>query len=107
MTRRAGKFSFGSEVDTGRSAGGYWLVLLVLAALGIGAYWYFNPQAQPGFIAEYLPSDPQAEILLYRWKDPDGEWVISDQLPPAGIEYEQLKYRSDANVTPSVKTDED
>lgn len=108
MTRKAGKFSFGGASDSGNTGGGLWLLLAaVIAILGLGAYWYFNPQAQPGFIAEYLPSDPKAEILLYRWKGPDGQWVVSDQLPPAGIEYEQVRYSSDANVIPSDKGDED
>jgi len=39
---------------------------------------------------------------VYKWRDADGAWRITDEPPPRGVEYERLEYRSDTNVLPLV-----
>ena len=39
-------------------------------------------------------------MRVYKWRNAKGEWQITDQLPPEGIEYERLEYREDENVIP-------
>lgn len=103
MTRRAEKFTFG-DTPPSRSGGRGWIVVLLLVGMGaLGAYWYFNPGAQPAILADLLPSDPSAETVLYRWQDEQGQWVVTDRPPAEGITYEEVRYRDDANVIPATR----
>lgn len=84
-----------------------WLVsLAVIATIGVTVYWYFNPQQRPGWVAERLPTAPTATTKLYRWKDANGQWVVTDE-PPASGEYEVVEYRHDANALPYDPKNED
>ena len=40
---------------------------------------------------------------IYKWRDAQGNWQITDRPPPEGAPYEILKYRSDANILPSPR----
>lgn len=75
-------------------------MLLIMGILAAGVYLYFNPQHRPEFLVSYLPASPTSETRLYRWKDENGEWVVSDQLPRDIKDYEVVSYRHDANVLP-------
>jgi hypothetical protein len=39
---------------------------------------------------------------VYKWRDADGGWQITDEPPPEGTKFEKLEYVNDANVVPSV-----
>ena len=80
------------------------VTLLVLAG-GIAAagYWYFNPQDRPGWVSDRLPVAPSASVQLYRWKNDQGEWTVSDSPPADGTPYEVVEYRHDENVMPAVE----
>ena len=39
---------------------------------------------------------------VYKWRDADGVWQITDEPPPEGTKFEKLEYVNDANVVPSV-----
>ena len=84
-----------------------WAVLIVLlgAVLIIASWWYYDPAARPGWLAERLPTAPGAEVELYRWQGADGQWHLSSEPPPAGTEYETVRYRHDTNVLPPVETE--
>mgnify|MGYP001821611930 FL=1 len=76
---------------------------LILAALllAILAWLYFNPDYRKQF--EELSSGAgltEKTVTVYKWRNARGEWQITDQLPPEGIEYERLDYREDENVLP-------
>lgn len=75
------------------------LIIAVLAAAGATAYWFYNPQQRPSWLAERLPTAPEATIKLYRWKDDSGQWVVTDDAP-SDREYEVVEYRHDSNVLP-------
>ena len=79
-----------------------WAVLVLLFMGALAAYWYFNPAQQPDWVAKRMPTDPGAEIALYRWQNPSGEWTVSSELPPEGVEFEVVSYRHDTNVMPPV-----
>jgi len=77
-----------------------WLIALALiGALSATVFWYFNPQQRPGWVAERLPTAPTATTQLYRWKDANGQWVVTDK-PPSEGDYEVMEYRHDANALP-------
>ena len=76
-----------------------WL-LIVLLLLG-GGYLYLNPDAARQFRSQLpAPEISPKTARLYKWRNPAGEWQITDTPPPAGIDYERLDYRSDENVLP-------
>ncbi len=80
----------------------FWLLIaLVLAGLIV----YLNPDYKARL--QELVSDAGSTlspagktIRLYKWRDAEGRWQISDQLPPADIDYETLDYHKDVNVLP-------
>ncbi len=82
-------------------------LLVAVGALGAGTFWYFNPQARPGWVSERLPTAPTATITAYRWKDDRGQWVIGDQAPADGRPYEIVEYRHDTNEFPYNPTPEE
>jgi hypothetical protein len=83
------------------------LMLALMLAGALGGYWYFNPDQQPNWLASRMPTAPDAEVTLYRWQAADGEWIVSGEPPPEGVEYEIVNYRHDANVMPPVKTEDE
>lgn len=79
--------------------------LLVALLLLVCALIWFNPEyrKQIGKQLEDLPADAgitKKTTRVYKWRNADGEWQITDHLPPAGTEYERLDYREDVNVLP-------
>ena len=75
-------------------------ILLAVALIG-GIYLYQNPAVK--IQIEDLSSDAglsKKTAQLYKWQNASGEWQITDQLPPAGTDYETLNYREDVNVLP-------
>ncbi len=38
---------------------------------------------------------------LYKWKNNNGQWIVSDTPPKKGIDYEILQYHPDTNVIPA------
>jgi len=45
---------------------------------------------------------------LYKWRDKQGIWQYTQEMPPDGIPYEEFEARSDVNVLPlpeQLKTD--
>ena len=81
------------------------LLVLVLLLLVAGGVAYFKPEYRDRILQ--LSSDlglsritPKQTTRLFKWRDAAGNWQITDQLPPPGIDYEKLEYREDVNVLP-------
>jgi hypothetical protein len=91
------------------------VVLLLIAGL---AHWHFAPagwlfshRERPippegipggpggGHIAATV--DPSHNPPLYKWKDPQGQWHITDKPPAKGIEFEKVVVDPNANVVPT------
>ncbi len=75
--------------------------LLPILAIVATMLLYFSP-ATVQQLRRLLPGSAPALTTdhLYRWKNPAGEWQVTDTPPPAGVTYEPLVYRSDTNVLP-------
>jgi hypothetical protein len=43
---------------------------------------------------------PKKTARLFKWRDTRGNWHITDQPPPEGVDFEKLEYREDLNVLP-------
>jgi len=79
--------------------------LLIGLCLGAGAayVYYFERDLAVRWLKN-TPLEPKATVTtLYKWRDAQGSWQITDRQPPAGTRYEVLKYRSDANILPSAR----
>lgn len=74
------------------------LSVLVIGALGLLGYWFFNPQSAPGWLRDYVPEAP---TRLYKWTDSQGKLQYSNSPPPTGVKYELVDYWENANVIPS------
>ena len=82
------------------------LILLVLLAL-IGGYFYFYPQTWRDLTKD-TPLEPAPTItVLYKWKNSDGFWEITDKPPEGGVPYEVLEYSSERNVMPPLVSEEE
>jgi len=75
----------------------FWL--LVIAALAI---WYFAPRYLPDSVRERLPTpemSPGHNPVLYKWKDDQGRWNVTDD-PPDDRPFEEVRIDPDTNVLP-------
>lgn len=83
-----------------------WLILALVAVAAGGYYVYRNPT----LVSPYVEGTPLESTVretlgttrVYKWRDANGVWQISDEPPPEGTEFEKLEYVNDANVVPSV-----
>ena len=78
------------------------LPVLVIAALGLLGYWYFNPQSAPGWLRDFIPEAP---VRLYKWTDSQGKLQYSNSPPAEGVSYEMVDYWENANVIPNQPLD--
>ena len=77
------------------------LLLLALIAAALWAWWTYAPESVPEVVREHLPvAAPTAGPTLYKWKDDQGRWNVTDQ-PPAGRSYETVRVDPDTNVLPA------
>lgn len=79
-------------------------ILIILAVLiGVGLYIYLDPKLNRAVQQQIrtLSPDSGKTTPLYKWRDQQGHWQITDQPPPAGVPFETLQYDSDTNVIPS------
>jgi hypothetical protein len=77
------------------------LAVLLLLLAGAGAYLYFFPETLT-YLEESLPETEFSKKTdrIYKWRNAQGEWQLTDTPPPAGTEYELTDYREDLNVLP-------
>ncbi len=112
MTKRGSKperFDFGpGESESAAKAqdghGAWFKAILVIAlCLGAGAaYVYYFERDLAARWLKNTPFEPKTTVTtIYKWRDAQGSWKVTDRPPPEGTSYEVLKYRSDANILPS------
>ena len=76
------------------------LFLLALVA-GAAAFFYFYPDAGGRLLdGLHKPDFAKKTDRIYKWRDENGAWQLTDTPPPAGIEFEVSDYREDVNVLP-------
>jgi hypothetical protein len=80
-------------------------LLIIVLLLVAGLVVYLKPEYRDRI--RDLSSDvglsgitPKKTASLFKWRDAGGNWQITDQPPPDGIDYEKLEYREDVNVLP-------
>lgn len=80
-------------------------LLLTVLLLVAGLVLYLRPEYRDRI--QDLSSDiglsritPEKTARLFKWRDANGNWQITDRLPPEGVDYEKLEYREDVNVLP-------
>lgn len=76
------------------------LVLLGLLGLALAGWWRFAPQTLPASLQSVLPAAPNAAPALYKWKDEQGQWHVTD-VPPEGRSYEKVEIDPNLNVLPA------
>jgi len=76
------------------------LVLVLLAALALAAYVYWDPELRSRWLRGTPLVEQPRTTPLYRWRDAQGEWQISDRPPPPGTAYDTHEYSRDLNVLP-------
>lgn len=78
------------------------LILIVVAALGLGAWAWFNPEFADQVDGSLRDMNVKPKTTtVYKWRDAAGNWQITDQPPTDGTSYETLEYHRDANVMPA------
>jgi len=83
------------------------VILLLIIAVMVAGWLYLDEDARREWLAD-TPLAPVAEVtVVYKWQDERGDWKITDEPPPAGIEYERLEYHSDTNVMPLAPRDDE
>ena len=78
------------------------MLILVLVIAAFAGWLYFDTDARQRWLGG-TPLEPVASVTtVYKWQDEQGNWQITDEPPPDGVEYERLEYHSDTNVMPLV-----
>lgn len=87
-------------------------LLLIILVIGITSYLYQHPDKwrQAKKIGQDIPETigikPDSSVV-YKWKDRDGNLVISSTPPDDDSKYEKIEYSHDTNVIPALDTGED
>lgn len=74
--------------------------IVLLAAAG-WAWWRYAPDTLPAFVAERIARSPEANPPLYKWRDANGQWQVTDR-PPTDRPYEEVRVDPRQNVVPTV-----
>jgi len=80
-----------------------WRTLLVVLVLviGVGAYLYSFERERLERMLDGSPIElPATTTEVYKWRDDQGGWHITDEPPAAGIHFETMSYHSDDNIMP-------
>jgi len=76
-----------------------WLLAILLT--GAGIWLFIHPDSAATWWTYVSGSAPAPKTdRLYKWRNGQGEWQVTDTLPPPGTGYETLDYRADLNVLP-------
>ena len=76
------------------------LLLVVFILVGLAGYLYFNPEMAHDWLGRESSSPTEESTRVYKWRDNQGNWQITDRQPPAGVTFETLDYHRDVNVLP-------
>ncbi|HEY5703354.1 MAG TPA: hypothetical protein VIV20_07775 [Gammaproteobacteria bacterium] len=82
------------------------IFLIIVLAAAVGAWLYFNPDVQQELLKETPLATEPTTTHLYKWRDVNGQWQVSDKPPTGNVEYEVMQYRSDTNVVPGLTEEE-
>ena len=77
------------------------ILIIVLVAVAAGAYYVYRNPTVVTPLVEGTPLESTVRETLgttrvYKWRDTDGVWQITDEPPPEGTKFEKLEYVNDA-----------
>ena len=75
-------------------------IILLTALGGVGTYFYLYPESLPEWATRTTVGRDLQTTTVYKWRDANGAWQVSDEPPPAGIDYQVEKYTRDTNILP-------
>lgn len=85
------------------------LLLLMMFGIVAALVLWWSPELRKQ--ADDLLRDTgikSTSVTLYKWRNRQGVWQYTQNLPPEGVPYEEVDARSDVNVLPlpeQLKTD--
>jgi len=79
-----------------------WILVIIAAVIGGLAYW------DKDFRHIILESSGQMPVksTVYKWRDNNGKWQISNTPPPAGTTYTEQEYLHNTNTIPALPASE-
>ncbi len=80
----------------------FWILLIIVIAAAIAAY--MDPDIK-NLILEST-GQTQTKSKVYKWKDSQGNWQISNTPPAKGIPYTEQEYLHNTNIVPPLQTTE-
>lgn len=81
-----------------------WFVLLIIIAAAV--WLYVDTDTRQKWLGNTVLAPAAGVTTVYKWRDEQGNWQITDEPPAGGVDYERLQYASDTNVMPLVPDDE-
>jgi hypothetical protein len=76
------------------------MFLLMLAFVGALVLWWSPELRNEANNLLRNTGQKSASVTLYKWRDKQGIWQYTQELPPEGIPYQEVEARSDVNVLP-------
>lgn len=97
---------------TGRAEHPAWklfkaLVFILLVVAVAGGYLYLHPEIWKDWVKGTPLEPPAKQTTIYKWKNAEGQWQITDRPPTGNLDYETQTYRSDENIVPSLQVPEE
>ena len=86
-----------------RNSGGAllgWVILLLIIGGAAAVYFKLHPENLPEWAAKNGIGKGLQTTTVYKWQDASGAWQITEQPPPAGIDYQVQSHVRDTNVLP-------
>jgi hypothetical protein len=80
----------------------FWILLIIVIAAAIAAY--MDPDIK-NLILEST-GQMQTKSKVYKWKDSQGNWQISNTPPAKGMPYTEQEYLHNTNIVPPLQTTE-
>ena len=77
-----------------------WITAALIAIGVIGGYFYLHPESLPDWATKTSIGRELQTTTVYKWQDESGNWHVTDQPPPADIDYQVERYDRDTNVMP-------
>jgi len=78
-------------------------IILLFVVLVITLYIYQNKTLKNKLIGKVHKVVPELNnSTLYKWKNGDGEWQVTDKPPAKGIPYTSVSSQDQMNIMPST-----
>ncbi len=75
-------------------------ILVAICAIVLGVYYYLEPDQVRGWLREADLIEAPEVTRVYKWRDKQGNWHVSNAPPAKDQAVEVRDYRSDQNIMP-------